>query len=256
MNAKLEIDGLTKEFPSKGGATVALSDVDLTVGKGELVTIVGASGCGKSTLLEIIAGFTEPTSGQVLLDGERIDGPGPDRGFVFQSYSLFPWRNVHDNVAFGLEMGGMSKDEVEDRMGYYLDVMDLTKFAGALPSQLSGGMRQRTAIARSLATDPEVLLLDEPFGALNAQTRFVMQDFLLHIWEETHKTILLVTHDVEEAIYLSQRIYAFSSNPGRVKREVSVGLGSERDRSIRRDSMFLDLRDEVQSLLLTELAEA
>ena len=150
----------------------------------------------------------------------------------------------------------MSKDEVEDRVGYYLDVMDLTKFAGALPSQLSGGMRQRTAIGRSLATDPEVLLLDEPFGALDAQTRFVMQDFLLHILEETHKTILLVTHDVEEAIYLSQRIYAFSSNPGRVKREVSVGLGSERDRSIRRDSMFLDLRDEVQSLLLTELAEA
>ena len=127
MNAKLEIDGLTKEFPSKGGATVALSDLDLTVGEGELVTIVGASGCGKSTLLEIIAGFTEPTSGQVLLDGENIDGPGPDRGFVFQSYSLFPWRNVHDNVAFGLEMGGMSKVQVEDRVGYYLDVMDLTK---------------------------------------------------------------------------------------------------------------------------------
>ena len=240
MKAKLEIENLTKEFPSRHGPTVALSNVDLTVGEGELVTIVGASGCGKSTLLEIIAGFTEPTSGQVLLDGEPIVGPGPDRGLVFQSYSLYPWRTVHDNVAFGLELGGMSRVQVEDRVGYYLDVMNLTKFAGALPSQLSGGMRQRTAIARSLATDPEVLLLDEPFGALDAQTRFVMQDFLLHIWEETHKTILLVTHDVEEAIYLSQRIYAFSSHPGRVKRELSVGLGTDRDRSIRRDSLFLD----------------
>ena len=256
IERKLEISNLTKVFPGKRGDTVALSEVDLVIEEGELICIVGASGCGKSTLLEIVAGFTEPTDGDVLLDGEPIVGPGPDRGFVFQSYSLYPWRTVSQNIAFGLELSGMTKAETKSRVDYYLEVMNLTKFANAMPSELSGGMRQRCAIARSLATDPEVLLLDEPFGALDAQTRFVMQDFLLEIWEQTHKTILMVTHDVEEAIYLSQRIYAFSSHPGRVKRELVIPFGPDRERSIRRDPRFLDLRDEVQSLLLTELVEA
>jgi NitT/TauT family transport system ATP-binding protein len=256
VERKLEVAGLTKAFASKKRASViALQDVDLAVGEGEFVCIVGASGCGKSTLLEIIAGFTEPTEGEVLLDGEPIVGPGPDRGFVFQSYSLYPWRNVFDNVAFGLELSGMGKAQVRKKVEYYLDVMNLTKFAKALPSELSGGMRQRTAIARSLATDPEVLLLDEPFGALDAQTKFVMQDFILDVWEQTHKTIVMVTHDVEEAVYLSQRIYAFSSHPGRVKQVVDVPFGLKRDRSLRRDTTFLDLRDEVQALLSAELVE-
>lgn len=256
IERKLEVSNLTKEFPGKQGATVALSGINLVVEEGEFVCIVGASGCGKSTLLEIVAGFIEPTNGEVLLDGEPIVGPGPDRGFVFQSYSLYPWRTVSQNIAFGLELSDMSKAEIKSRVDYYLEVMNLSKFANAMPSELSGGMRQRTAIARSLATDPEVLLLDEPFGALDAQTRFVMQDFLLEIWEQTHKTILMVTHDVEEAIYLSQRIYAFSSHPGRVKQELVIPFGSDRERTIRRDPKFLDLRDEVQSLLFTELVEA
>lgn len=255
LDRKLEIAGLAKSFPGKQGPTVALEDVNLVVGDGEFVSIVGASGCGKSTLLEIVAGFIEPTDGEVLLDGQPIVGPGPDRGFVFQSYSLYPWRNVYDNIAFGLELAGLSKAQVRERVEYYLDVMNLTKFAKSLPSQLSGGMRQRTAIARSLATDPEVLLLDEPLGALDAQTRFVMQDFLLEIWSRTNKTVLMVTHDVEEAVYLSQRIYVLSSHPGRVKREIPVPFAPARDRSLRRDNTFLDLRDEVQSLLFTEIAE-
>ncbi|HWO93383.1 MAG TPA: ABC transporter ATP-binding protein [Dehalococcoidia bacterium] len=255
MEPKLRISGLTKAFPAKPVSATALEGVDLYAEEGEFVCIVGASGCGKSTLLSIVAGLTEPTMGEVLVDGERILGPGPDRGLVFQGYSLYPWRTVAQNVAFGLELTDLSKEEIRERVRYYLDVMNLTKWADARPSQLSGGMRQRVAIARSLVTEPEILLLDEPFGALDAQTRSSMQTFLRDLWIKTGTTILLVTHDVEEAIYLGQRVYVFASHPGRVKREIVVPFPIERGAAIRRDPQFLDLREEIYALLAPEGVE-
>src|SRR5690606_12277998 len=197
---------------------------------------------GKSTLLNIIAGLTEPTTGEALLDGAPIVGPGPDRGLVFQSYSLYPWRSVASNVAFGLELAGVSRVDTRRRVDELLEVMRLTKWRDARPSQLSGGMRQRVAIARSLATQPAMLLLDEPFGALDAHTRMMMQEFLLSLWRQTGTTILMVTHDVEEALFLSQRVYVLSSHPGRVKEELTLPFGDERTPELRRDPEFLDLR--------------
>ena len=205
--------------------------------------VQGAPGSGPRAAARHSDGYTA---------GEK---PGPDRGLVFQNYSLYPWRTVAGNIAFGLELAGMGKKEIEERVGHYLDVMQLSKWSAARPSQLSGGMRQRVAIARSLATEPEVLLLDEPFGALDAQTKSIMQDFLLSVWKQTGTTILMVTHDVEEAIFLSQRIYALSSHPGRNKREIVVPFGEDRQHNIRRDARFLDLREEIQGLLLAEAVE-
>jgi NitT/TauT family transport system ATP-binding protein len=255
MTARLEVRALTKSFTDGKRETVAIEGINLHVEPGELVCIVGASGCGKSTLLSIIAGLAGPTAGEATLDGWPIVGPGPDRGLVFQSYSLFPWRSVAGNVAFGLEIAGYDKKATKQRVDELLAVMNLTKWADARPSQLSGGMRQRVAIARSLATRPEVLLLDEPFGALDANTRGLMQEFLLSIWRQTGTTILMVTHDVEEALFLAQRIYVLSSHPGRVKREITLPFGADRDPAIRRDPQFLDLREEVQHLLLEEVVE-
>jgi NitT/TauT family transport system ATP-binding protein len=255
MNGRLEARGVTKVFPGKRGDVVAIEDLSIHADPGEFVCIVGASGCGKSTLLSILAGLTDATEGDVRLDGETIEGPGPDRGLVFQAYSLYPWRSVRQNIAFGLELGGYEKAEVRRRVDRYLRVMNLEKWADARPGQLSGGMRQRVAIARSLAPEPEVLLLDEPFGALDAHTKTLMQEFLVSVWRETGTTIVMVTHDVEEAIFLSQRIYVLSSHPGRVKREISVPFGAERGPEIRRSEAFLDLRDEIRGLLLQEAME-
>jgi NitT/TauT family transport system ATP-binding protein len=255
MTARLELRGVSKVFHGRRNDVVAIQDISLVVEPGEFVCIVGASGCGKSTLLSIVAGLTEPTEGNVTLDGEIIDGPGPDRGLVFQSYSLYPWRSVSQNIALGLELEGVSRDEIRRRVDHYLDVMKLQKWADARPSQLSGGMRQRVAIARSLVTEPEVLLLDEPFGALDAHTKSLMQEYLLSVWRETGTTVLMVTHDVEEAIFLGQRIYVLASHPGRVKREIEVPFGADRSNMIRREERFLDLRDEVRGLLLAEVVE-
>jgi NitT/TauT family transport system ATP-binding protein len=256
MTAHLEVKALSKYFPGRNGGPVrVLDDINIDVEAGEFVCLVGASGCGKSTLLGLVAGLTEPTSGAIFLDGGPVLGPGPDRGLVFQSYSLYPWRSVAQNIAFGLELAGLKGSEIERRVEHYLDVMQLQEWASARPSQLSGGMRQRVAIARSLATEPEVLLLDEPFGALDAQTKSLMQDFLLSIWRKTGTTVLMVTHDVEEAIFLAQRIYVMASHPGRIRREIVVPFGEERQRGIRRDPVFLDLRDEIQDLLLAEVVE-
>jgi NitT/TauT family transport system ATP-binding protein len=251
----LELEGVTKVFRGRRSDTIAIEDVSLVVEPGEFICIVGASGCGKSTLLSIVAGLMEPTSGSVTIDGEEIEGPGPDRGLVFQNYSLYPWRSVRQNIGFGLELEGMSADEIRRRVDHYLDVMKLEKWADARPGQLSGGMRQRVAIARSLVTEPEVLLLDEPFGALDAHTKTLMQEYLLSVWRETGTTVLMVTHDVEEAIFLGQRIYVLASHPGRVKREIAVPFGADRSPAIRREERFLDLRDEIRGLLLTEAVE-
>ena len=255
MNGRLEAQGITKVFNTRRGEVQAIEGINLHVDQGEFVCLVGASGSGKSTLLSILAGLTEATEGVATLDGETIVGPGPERGLVFQGYSLYPWRTVSQNIAFGLELAGYDKHEIKRRVERYLKVMNLEKWANARPSQLSGGMRQRVAIARSLAPEPEVLLLDEPFGALDAHTKTLMQEFLVSVWRETGTTILMVTHDVEEAIFLSQRIYVLSSHPGRVKREIVVPFGPERDPEIRRDESFLDLRDEIRGLLLAEALE-
>ena len=256
MSARLEAVGLTKAFESGRTSALAIDGIDLHVEPGEFVCLVGASGCGKSTLLNIIAGLVAPTSGSVTLDGWPIVGPGPDRGLVPQTYSLFPWRTVAQNVAFGLEIAGLDRAAIAERVRELLDVMQLGRWADARPSQLSGGMRQRVAIARSLATQPQVLLLDEPFGALDAHTRLLMQEFLVSLWRQTGTTVLMVTHDVDEALFLAQRVYVLSSHPGRVKRELALPFGDERSRELRRQPAFLDLRDAVQALLLTEAVEA
>lgn len=249
---KLETVGLSKVY----GSLLVLDGIDIHVDAGELVALVGASGCGKSTLLSIIAGLAPPTEGEVLLDGRAVDGPGRDRGLVFQNYTLYPWRTVRENVAFGLELQKLPKAAITERVDHYLHVMGLGAFADSLPKQLSGGMKQRTAIARAMANDPKVLLLDEPFGALDAQTREAMQEFLIRVWRQTGTTILLVTHDVEEAVFLSQRIYVLSSHPGRVVDEVAVPFGIDREHSLLRESRFHVLVDDLRELLRRHAARA
>jgi NitT/TauT family transport system ATP-binding protein len=249
--SSLVVNAVSKEFPGRRGEepVVALDSVDMHVDDGELVCIVGSSGCGKSTLLNIAGGLEQATSGEVRVDGDLVIGPGADRGMVFQGYSLFPWRSVSQNVGFGLEVAGWPAARRKERIDELLGVTGLSEFAGHHPGQLSGGMRQRVAIARALAPEPDVLLLDEPFGALDAQTKRSMQDFLLSVQARTRSTILMVTHDVSEAIYLSQRIYVLAARPGRVAEEVEVPFGASRGPSVLRDPRFLDLREEIEDLL-------
>src|SRR6476646_8339324 len=249
VDEKLVVSGLSKVFPHRKSPVVALDGVDMHVDAGELVCLLGASGCGKSTLLSIIGGLETATTGDVLVEDELVVGPGADRGMVFQAYSLVPWLNVARNIEFGLEVAKWPKAKRKARVDELLGIMGLTEFAGTLPSALSGGMRQRVAIARALAPEPDMLLLDEPFGALDAETKRHMQDFLLTIWQRTRTTILMVTHDVEEAIYLSQRIYVMAARPGRMAAEILVPFGSSRGPSVKRDPRFLDLRDELGDLL-------
>jgi NitT/TauT family transport system ATP-binding protein len=246
---KLQMVAVTKDYPSKRGPVRAVEGIDLHVEEGELVCLVGASGCGKSTLLSIAAGLQDPTDGAVLVDGRHVTGPGPDRGLVPQSYSLYPWRTVAQNVAFGLELKRLGKVETRDRVGHLLDVMGLGAFAASLPKQLSGGMRQRVAIARAMATEPSVLLFDEPFGALDSQTRGSMREFVLQVKRDTRATILMVTHDVEEAVYLSSRVYVLTSRPGRIATELSIPFGDGRDRSLLRDHAFQELCWSIDDLL-------
>jgi ABC-type nitrate/sulfonate/bicarbonate transport system ATPase subunit len=246
----LSVLGVSKRFGSGADALDALADVNLHVDTGELVCLLGASGCGKSTLLSIIGGLEEPTSGEVRVDGDLVIGPGADRGMVFQAYSLFPWATVEKNIAFGLELAKVPKAQRKARVDELMGIMSLREFADRLPRELSGGMRQRVAIARALAPEPDVLLLDEPFGALDAQTKRVMQDFLLTVWQRTGATIVMVTHDVEEAIYLAQRIYVFERRPGRVAEVVDIPFGASRGPGLKRDPRFLDLRDQLTDMLI------
>jgi ABC-type nitrate/sulfonate/bicarbonate transport system ATPase subunit len=246
---KLVVSGVSKRFGGRAGEVLALDDVSLHVSDGELVCLLGASGCGKSTLLSIIGGLETATAGEVRVEGDLVIGPGADRGMVFQAYSLYPWATVSANVGWGLQVAGWSKQRRIERVEELLGIMSLTEFADALPKELSGGMRQRVAIARALAPEPDLLLLDEPFGALDAQTKRHLQDFLLGIWARTGVTILMVTHDVEEAVYLSSRVYVMSPRPGRMAEEVVIPFGSQRGASIKRDPRFLDLRDELGEML-------
>ena len=233
-------------------AVVALQDVSLVVEENEFVSIVGPSGCGKSTLLSIIGGFERPTSGQVSLGGEPIDGPSRQRGFVFQADALFQWLSVEQNVAYGLRVQRYPKDAQREIVERNLSLVGLTQFRDLTPRQLSGGMRQRVAIARALATDPKILLLDEPFGALDVLTRKKMQDELARIWDQTHKTVILVTHAIDEAVLLSDRILVMTKSPGTIRHALTVDL--ERPRSPR-DPRFHELELWITELIMNELGD-
>ncbi len=242
----LKIEGLSKTFPAgKAGTIDALEGIDLLVGDHELISILGPSGCGKTTLLRIVAGLEKPTSGSVILDGEEVTRPNPRMAMIFQEYSLLPWRTVIDNVAFGLELRGIPKEDRYRVAREYLGFVGLTGFDERSAYELSGGMRQRVAVARALAIDPSVLLMDEPFGALDAQTRNMLQRELLDIWMKTQKTILFVTHSVDEAVFLSDRMVVLTQRPGRVKEIIGVPLPRPRDRTsgefaaIRRNALSL-----------------
>ncbi|OLP18468.1 ABC transporter ATP-binding protein [Leptolyngbya sp. 'hensonii'] len=245
MHPKLAVRDVSKVFRQGGKPLSVLEKINLHLYPNEFVCIVGASGCGKSTLLNIIAGLSEPSGGQVQVDGEVVQGPGADRGMVFQSYTLFPWLTVAENISFGLKLRALSSTEIRERVAYYLNVVGLTQFARAYPKQLSGGMKQRVAIARALANEPEVLLMDEPFGALDAQTKEQMQLFLLGLWEQTRTSILLITHDLEEAIFLAQRIYVMSAHPGRIQRELEVSLPLHRSLDLKLTPAFIELKRQV-----------
>lgn len=247
------VSGVSKLFRTKrNGSFTALDGVNMHVENNELVCVVGASGSGKSTLLRIIAGLIPPSSGSVFVDGQKITGPGPDRGMVFQHYTLYPWLNVAANVEYGLKRRGVPKALRREQVAHYLQVVGLERFADALPHQLSGGMKQRVAIARALANEPALLLMDEPFAALDAQTRLLMQEFLLRIWQNTHTSILLVTHDVSEAVFLGQRIYVMGSHPGRITTEKAVNFGKERDYTIKRTAAFHEIENTLLALLREE----
>jgi NitT/TauT family transport system ATP-binding protein len=254
VKPKMEISSLYKAFPVQGGKSLTvLQDINLQIYPREFICLVGASGCGKSTLLNIAAGLATPTTGQVLVDGEDVTGrPGSDRGMVFQGYTLYPWRTVAQNVAFGLQLRKLPKVEQKERVSYFLDVVGLTQFANAYPKQLSGGMKQRVAIARALANEPSVLLMDEPFGALDAQTKEQMQQFLLGIWEKTHTTVMMITHDVEEAIFLAQRVYVMGARPGRIKQVIETHLPEHHDLEIKLSPEFINIKRDIIHALREE----
>ena len=246
----LHIRGVTRSF----GEMLALQPVDLTVAPGEFVAILGPSGCGKSTLLRIVAGLDRPSGGTVALDATPVTGPGPERGMVFQSYTLFPWLTVEQNIRFGLREAGRPEAEQREIAARFIARTGLKGFEHHWPKQLSGGMQQRCALARALANDPEMLLLDEPFGALDHQTRELMQELLLEIWEADRKTVLFVTHDIDEAVFLASRVLVISARPGRIKAEVPVPLPYPRDWTVKTSPEFAalkarlmaDIREEVR----------
>ncbi len=252
---KLKIDNVYKEYQGRNGKTVALNGVNLDIRENEFICVVGPSGCGKSTLLNIIAGLLEPTSGSVYLDGKQIEGTGVERGVVFQQYALFPWRTVIKNVMFGLEMKKAPKEEARQIALKYIEAVGLKGFENAYPKELSGGMKQRVAIARAYAANPEVLLLDEPFGALDAQTRVQLQTELLNTWEKEKKTCFFITHDVDEAIILAQRVIIMSARPGRIKRIVEIDIPYPRTQETKSDERFLQLKAEIWNEVYQEFLE-
>ena len=247
MNAKIALEGVTNTFSLGRERLVALDDVSLEIADNEFVTVVGPSGCGKSTLLNILAGLEEPGGGRALVDGVEVSGPGPDRGVIFQQYALFPWLTVRGNVEFGLKIAGVPRDERRRRATHFIDVVGLSEFAEVLPKALSGGMRQRCAIARAYAANPAILLMDEPFGALDALTRVRLQDQLLSAWDRERRTVLFITHDVDEAVYLADRVVVMASRPGRIHDVVDVDLPHPRTEEVRLSTEFTALRNRVWS---------
>ncbi len=252
---KLRIDNVYKEYDGRNGKMVALNGVTMDIMENEFVCVIGPSGCGKSTLLNIIAGLLEPTSGSVCLDGKQIEGTGVERGVVFQQYALFPWRTVLKNVTFGLEMKKVPKDEAKETALKYIKAVGLEGFEDAYPKELSGGMKQRVAIARAYAVNPEVLLMDEPFGAVDAQTRTQLQSELLNMWQEERKTCFFITHDVDEAIVLAQRVVIMSARPGRIKEIVNIDIPYPRDQETKLLPRFNELKNHVWSLVYQEFLE-
>ena len=245
MSALLTLENVGKTFVVDGKPVVAVGDVSLAIAANEFVSIVGSSGCGKSTLLNIVGGLEEASTGVVRIGGQPVTGPGRDRGFVFQGYSLFEWQTVAGNIRFALEKSRLSRAEKDERVAHFVAAVGLRGFENAYPGQLSGGMRQRVAIARALVYRPQILLMDEPFGALDAQTRGMMQELLLRVWEDHKVTVLFVTHDVDEAVYLADRVVVLASRPGRIKREIRVPLARPRDYDIVADPEFAAIKREI-----------
>ncbi len=252
---KISAVGIKKVYGGGGGDSItAIQGMDLSVHENEFLSIVGPSGCGKSTFLYMVAGFLDVTEGTLEKDGETISAPGPDRGIVFQHFALFPWRTVVENICYGLEEQGMPKDERFERAQNLIDQVGLKGFENVYPNQLSGGMKQRVALARTLAFDPEILLMDEPFGALDAQTRMLMQEELLEIWSKKKKTVIFVTHDVREAVYLSDRVAIMSARPGRIKKIIDTKLpASGSDKSFFESPAFVDKVNEIWSIVREEV---
>ncbi len=250
MELKLKTENLSKVYTNKKGETLtALKDINIEVRESEFVVLVGPSGCGKSTLLNILGGLETASSGKALIDDRPIAGPGPDRGMVFQGYSLFPWLTVEKNVEFGLKMLKRPKQERMETARRYIELVGLSGFENALPRELSGGMKQRVAIARTLAANPEVLLMDEPFGALDAQTRVVMQELLAKISAKTRNTILFITHDIDEAILLGSKIYVMTPRPGQIRKMIHVNIEGERNHNTLVSKEFLSIKKEIMDLL-------
>ncbi|MDC7785540.1 ABC transporter ATP-binding protein [Rhodoplanes sp. TEM] len=251
---RLKIEAIDKVFKRRDKPSIeALRNIDMEVAEGEFVSIVGASGSGKSTLLRIIDGLITPSGGRVLVDGRPVDRPGPDRAVVFQQDSLLPWKTVIDNVAYGLTLARVPKADAHRTAQRFIDVAGLHGFEHHYPHQLSGGMRQRVNVARALAVNPKILLLDEPFAALDAQTREIMQAELLSIWQETRKTVLLITHQIDEAVFLSDRVIVFSARPGTVREEIRVDLPRPRDLHVKRSPEFSGLVDHIWTLIEAEV---
>jgi NitT/TauT family transport system ATP-binding protein len=255
--AKLRIEDVTLRFLPKGGKPVtALDRISLDVAEEEFSVIVGPSGCGKSSLLRLVAGLIEPSAGTISLDGKIVTRPGRDRGMVFQSYTLFPWLTVQDNVEFGLKLGGMAVAERKRIAKRYIEQVGLEGFEKSYPKQLSGGMMQRVALARALANDPEILLMDEPFGALDSQTRSLMQELLLNIWEQSHKTVLFITHDIDEAILLGDRVHVMTARPGRIKEVVEIDIPRPRNVDVLTSIEFIAIKRRIMALIHDEAVRA
>src|SRR6516162_2933761 len=255
-SAQIIVDRVNHLYrPPRGREVLALDQVSLEVANREFVALLGPSGCGKSTLLYLIGGFLPVETGAIRIDGQNVAGPGPDRGIVFQHFALFPWKTVRGNILYGLERQGMPKGERETRASDFINLVGLAGFEDSYPSQLSGGMKQRTAIARTLAFDPKILLMDEPFGALDAQTRSLMQTELLGIWQRTPKTVIFVTHDVQEAVYLAERVAVMSARPGRVKAVVETRF-DKNDPDLFKSKPFVDKTDELWALVRDEALKA
>ncbi|MFJ3394149.1 ABC transporter ATP-binding protein [Leifsonia aquatica] len=244
-NPTIRIENVRKTFDLKGDEFVALGDVSLDIADNEFITIVGPSGCGKSTLMNILAGLEEPSSGRALVNGDVVRGPSPDRGVIFQQYALFPWLTVRKNVEFGLRTAGLPAAQRREKAQHFIDLVGLTQFADALPKMLSGGMRQRCAIARAYAVDPSILLMDEPFGALDALTRVNLQEQLLDTWSKEKRTVVFITHDVDEAVFLGNRVVVMAARPGRIFDIVDVDLPYPRTEEVRLSPEFQELRNRV-----------
>lgn len=254
--ARLRVDNVSLRYRSPKGETfTALDRVSFEVPDRQFAVIVGPSGCGKSSLLYLTAGLNEPTEGYIYVGGQKVDGPGADRGMVFQGYTLFPWLTVRQNIEFGLKRRGLPQDEIRTIVEFYLGEVGLAKFAEHHPKQLSGGMMQRVAIARALANDPQILLMDEPFGALDSQTRLQMQQLLLQVWGNSKKTVVFVTHDIDEAILLADRIYVMGARPGRIKEVIDVQLERPRSLDVVMEPEFISMKRHILGLLHDDMAE-